>query len=322
MIRTIGILGGSGFVGRHLANRLHGDGYRLRIFTRHRERHRELLVIPSVQLVEVDVHDPLRLRAAMEGCDAIVNLVGILNERGDTGRTFHQAHVQLTDRVIAHCQRLGIDRVLHMSALNASLQGPSHYLRSKGIAEHNVLAAAANGLRVTVFRPSVIFGPDDTFLNRFATLLHLSPVLPLAKPNARFAPVYVGDVVEAFAHALHQKQTVGQRYDLCGPQAYTLYELVRYVKQLTGAHTWIVGLGDRLSKLQAEVMEHVPGKPLSRDNLRSLSIDNVCTGANGLVALGITPTPLETVAPQYLAHRYAKAQYAHYRSEAGRARAY
>jgi NADH dehydrogenase len=147
-------------------------------------------------------------------------------------------------------------------------------------------------------------------------------VLPLAKPDARFAPVYVGDVVEAYARALREKATFGRRYDLCGPRTYTLRELVLYTRALIRSRAVVIGLGDFLSRLQAGVMEYVPGKPLSRDNLRSLSIDSVCTGENGLTTLGITPTALETIAPQYLAHRYSRARYAEYRSEAGRARAY
>ena len=209
-----------------------------------------------------------------------------------------------------------------MSALGASPQAPSNYLRSKGIAEDHVMAAQGNGLDVTVFRPSVIFGPEDSFLNRFAGLLRMSPLLPLAKPRVRFAPVYVGDVADAFMHALTNKSTFGRRYDLCGPLVCTLKELVTYVKKTVGVRTIIVGLGDTLSKIQAAILEHVPGKPLSKDNLRSLSIDSVCAGENGLGALGIKPTPLEAVAPQYLAHHNLKGRYADFRSEAGRARAY
>jgi NADH dehydrogenase len=321
-IRNVCVLGGSGFVGRHLVNRLHMEGCRVRVLSRHRERSRHLLVIPTVEVVEVDVHDPMRLREAMDGADAVINLVGILNERGDQGRGFHKAHVELTTRVIDFCKRNGTRRLLHMSALHASPQGPSNYLRSKGIAEEHVMAAGGAGLQVTVFRPSVIFGPEDSFLNRFAGLLRLSPVLPLAKPDARFAPVYVGDVVEAYARALREKATFGRRYDLCGPRTYTLRELVLYTRALIRSRAVVIGLGDLLSRMQAGVMEYVPGKPLSRDNLRSLSIDSVCTGENGLTTLGITPTALETIAPQYLAHRYSRARYAEYRSEAGRARAY
>ncbi|MCG3201183.1 MAG: hypothetical protein NFCOHLIN_01048 [Gammaproteobacteria bacterium] len=321
-IHSVCVLGGSGFVGSHLVNRLHMEGCRVRVLTRHRERSRHLLVIPTVEVVEVDVHDPMRLREAMGGSDAVINLVGILNERGDQGRGFHKAHVELTTRVIDACKRNGTRRLLHMSALHAAPQGPSNYLRSKGIAEDHVMAAGSAGLQVTVFRPSVIFGPGDSFLNRFARLLRLSPVLPLAKPNARFAPVFVGDVVEAYARALRDKATFGRRYDLCGPRIYSLRELVLYTRELIRSRTIVIGLGETLSRLQAGVMEYVPGKPLSRDNLRSLSIDSVCSGENGLMTLGITPAPLETIAPQYLAHRYSRARYAEYRSEAGRARAY
>jgi NADH dehydrogenase len=320
--RLVCVLGGSGFVGTHLVSRLHAASFRVRVLTRHRERNRHLLVLPSVQVVEVDVNDPMLLREAMAGADVVINLVGILNEHGDKGKGFHKAHVELATRVIDFCKRNGTSRLLHMSALGAAPQAPSNYLRSKGIAEDHVMAAQGSGLDVTVFRPSVIFGPEDSLLNRFASLLRLSPLLPLAKPKARFAPVYVGDVADAFMQALTSKSSIGRRYDLCGPTVYTLKELVTYVKKTLGAHTLIVGLGDTLSMIQAAMLEYVPGKPLSKDNLRSLSIDSVCSDQNGLEALGIKPTPLAAVAPQYLAHRNLKGRYAEYRREAGRARAY
>jgi NADH dehydrogenase len=319
--RRVCILGGSGFVGTHLCNRLHADGFRLRVLTRHRERSRHLLVIPSVELVELDVNDPILLREAMEGADIVVNLVGILNEHGDRGKGFHKAHVELTTRVIDFCKRNGTKRLLHMSGLHAAANGPSNYLRSKGIAEDHLMAARGD-LNLTIFRPSVIFGPEDSFLNRFAGLLRLAPVLPLAKPNARFAPVFVGDVVEAFARSIDDKSTFGRRYDLCGPQIYTLRQLVEYAKRQIGGGAAIIGLSDGLSKLQAAVFEHVPGKPFSKDNLRSMSLDSVCGGENGLLTLGITPTPLESVAPQYLGHHKLRCRYDAFRSAAGRARAY
>lgn len=315
------ILGGSGFVGSHLCNRLHADGYRIRVLTRHRERSRHLLVIPSVEVVELDVNDPMLLREAMEGAGIVINLVGILNEHGDRGKGFHKAHVELTTRVIEFCKRNGTRRLLHMSALHAAANGPSNYLRSKGIAEDHLMAARGD-LDITIFRPSVIFGPQDSFLNRFAGLLRLAPVLPLAKPGARFAPVFVGDVVEAFVRAIDDKSTYGRRYDLCGPQVFTLRQLVEYVKTQIGAGTGIIGLGDGLSRMQAAVFEHVPGKPFSKDNLRSLSVDSVCGGENGLAHFGITPTTLESVAPQYLAHRSLRCRYDAFRSAAGRQRAY
>lgn len=297
----IALLGGTGFVGRHLINRLARDGHELIVLTRRRERHRDLLVIPTLQLIEADVHNPVILRTHLSGCTAVINLIGILNERGDDGRGFHHVHVELAEKLIAACHELGIPRLLHMSALHASTQGPSHYLRSKGRAEESIHDAAHHGLQVTSFRPSVIFGPGDSFLNRFALLLRWTPLFfPLACPQARFAPVCVTDAAEAMARCLDDPHSYGRRYDLCGPRIYTLHQLVAYTARTIGVRRLIVPLPDWLSKLQANVLEYVPGKPFSRDNLRSLQVDSVCTDAGALLQLGITPTPLEAVAPDYL----------------------
>jgi NADH dehydrogenase len=321
LIHKVCVLGGTGFVGRHLLNRFTRERFQLRVPTRRRERHRDLLVMPTVDVIEADVHDPEVLRRLFEGCDAVVNLVGILNERGDDGSGFNRAHVELAGKVVAACQATGVRRLLHMSALNAGAGAPSHYLRSKGLAEDLVFAASSNAFKVTSFRPSVIFGPEDSFLNRFASLLRMTPVcFPLARAKARFSPVYVNDVAEAFTVAMTDPDSYGQGYDLCGPKVYTLGQLVQYVNELIGTDWLILPLSDGLSRMQAAVLERVPGKPFSRDNLRSLSVDSVCTGDNGLRALGITPTVLEAVAPAYLAQRRSRGLYSEFRNLAGRLR--
>lgn len=311
MIKTIAILGGTGFVGRHLVNHLTKARYPLRVLTRRRERHRDLLVIPTLDLVEADVHDPAVLERELRGCGAVVNLIGILNERGDDGSGFRAAHVDLARKLVAACRANGIARLLHMSALNAdAAAGLSHYQKTKGEAEDLVHAAAGEDLRVTSFRPSVIFGPDDDFFNRFARLLRWTPlVFPLGCPNARFAPVYVGDVVEAMALSLTDPETEGRRYDLCGPKIYTLAELVAYTAQCLKLSRYVLPLSPRLSLMQAELLERVPGKPLSLDNHRSLQTDSVCGGENGLQTLGITPTSIETVVPMYLEARGQRGLY-------------
>ncbi|HTT07961.1 MAG TPA: complex I NDUFA9 subunit family protein [Gammaproteobacteria bacterium] len=297
----IALLGGTGFVGRHLISRLARDGHRLKVLTRRREKHRDLLVIPTLRLIEADVHNPAHLRMHLAGCTAAINLVGILNEHGDDGRDFHHVHVELVEKLIAACRDLGVHRLLHMSALHASPAGPSHYLQSNGRAEELVQDAARHGLQVTSFRPSVIFGPGERFLNRFAQLLRWTPLFfPLACPQARFAPVCVTDVAEAMARCLDDPHSYGRRYDLCGPRTYTLHQLVAYTAQIIGVRRFIVPLPYFLSKLQASVLEYAPGKPFSRDNLRSLQVDSICVGGGALAALGIMPTPLEAVAPDYL----------------------
>jgi NADH dehydrogenase len=300
-INTIGILGGSGFVGGKLANLLDGRGFKLRLLTRSRERCRYLWMLPNTRIIEVNVHDQDALSLALADCDAVINLVGILNERKDDGRGFQRVHVELVSKVVKACKVNGIRRLLHMSAMNADPFGPSYYLRTKAEAEDLVMNATDDGLGVTIFRPSVIFGPGDAFLNRFAQLLRTAPLMfPLACTNARFQPVYVGNVVEAFYRTLTQADSLGRRYDLGGAEVKTLGELVDYVAHVIGVRRVIIPLGPLASRLQANVLEFFPGKPFSRDNYRSTQEDSVCRGENGLVQLGIEPTTLGTIVPTYL----------------------
>ncbi len=311
------ILGGTGFVGRHLANRLVARGYEVVIPTRRLMRHRELLVLPTVRLVEGDVHNPVFLRRILEGMDAVVNLVGILNERGRSGRGFARVHAELPAKLVQACREAGVRRLLHMSALNAALGAPSHYLRTKAMGEDTVHRAAGADLHVTSFRPSVIFGPDDSFTNRFARLLKLARwVFPLACPEAKLQPVYVEDVSHCFVAALTDTRTYGQRYELCGPRVYSLREIVTYLARLLGLNIRIVGLSDRLSLLQAAVMEFVPGKPFSLDNYRSLQIDSVCPKGFPEI-FGIAPKGMEGIVPGYFGHR-TEGRLGRWRSSAGR----
>jgi NADH dehydrogenase len=297
------VLGGSGFVGHALAERLVEAGHRVRIFTRRRERHRDLLVLPTAELVEGDVHNPAFLRQQFEGADAVINLVGILNERGRSGKGFEHAHAQLPQKVIEACRAAGVHRLLHMSALNASVSGPSHYLRTKGLGEEAVHRAHGPELAVTSFRPSVIFGPRDGFTNRFAGLLRLVPgVFPLACPQARLQPVCIDDVATAFVRALSDHRSYGNRYNLCGPKVYTLRAIVEYLATVLGRRVRVIGLNDTLSYLQALALEFAPGKPFSLDNYKSLQVDSVCP--QGFPAVfGVTPASLEEVVPRYLQPR-------------------
>lgn len=299
--RSICILGGSGFVGRSLCARLVTLGHQVKVLTRRAFRQRDLLVLPTLKLVEGDPYNGVWLQREFAGCDTVVNLVGTLNQSRRQG--FEQAHVELPRKIIEGCRVSGVRRLLHMSALNASIHGPSEYLRSKGRGEE--LVHAASGLQVTSFRPSVIFGPRDSFVNRFAALLRLAPgVFPLACPEAKFQPVYVEDVIECFVRALDDSRCFGGRYDLCGSKVHTLRKIVEYIAQLLGKRVRIVGLNDRLSWLQAAVMEFVPGKPFSLDNYRSLQVDCVCQHGFPPV-FGLTPAALENIVPTYVGHRSA-----------------
>jgi len=321
LIRKICILGGSGFVGRTIANRLTRDNYRIRIPTRDREsRRHELILLPTTELVQANIHDPAELHEQLDGCDAVINLVGILNERGRDGSGFRRVHVDLVRSVIETCRELGIRRLLHMSALNADAErGSSHYLKTKGEAEAMVLAAESPELHVTCFRPSVIFGREDSFFNRFAGLLKLTPLLfPLACPKARFAPVYVGDVAEAFALSLNDPDTYGRSFNLCGPHEYTLQQLVEYTAEVADLKRKVFPLGDFLSRLQAAVFDFVPGKPFSTDNYLSTRIDSVCNGSGDFGFFGITPTAVEAIVPGYLGNRNMRSLYTEFRREARR----
>lgn len=293
-INHITVLGGSGFVGTRLCSLLQQRGFRVRVLTRNASNCRALAVLPNVEIVTSSTLDKSVLGDLLSGTDAVINLVGILNERGHSGKGFFSAHTELAQALLRTCQELNIGRILHMSALNANPDGPSYYLRSKGQAENYLLTFAGKKTRVTLFRPSVIFGPNDSFLNRFARLLRITPIMPLACPNARFSPVFVGDVVQAMADSILDSRSYGQKIDLCGPRVYTLREIVEYTAKVCGLKRLVIGLPNSLSYLQAQVLEFVPGKPFSLDNFHSLSIDSVCEKP----PLGTTT--LESVAPGYL----------------------
>jgi uncharacterized protein YbjT (DUF2867 family) len=300
------ILGGSGFVGRHVCAALAARGLRVRVPTRDRERAKHLTMLPTAELVVADIHDADALHELVRGCDAVINLVGVLHGgRGKAG--FRAAHVGLASKMVAACRETGVRRVLHMSALHAAAERPSEYLRSKGEAEAIV---RGSDLAVTIFRPSVIFGPDDSFLNRFARMLKAAPALIVPAAHARFAPVHVGDVARAFDTALQRHASIGHTYDLCGPRAYTLQALVEFVAHTTGNKRMIFGADATLTNLMAFAMELKPGKKLmSMDNVRSMQIDSVC--ADGCVfPFGIAPQTLEATAPAWLAHRTPRGRYA------------
>ena len=311
-ITEVCVLGGSGFLGRHVCHALAAAGYRVRVATRDRERAKEqLILLPTVDVATVNIHDPAALAAFVRGADAAINLVGVLHDgRGD--RSFQAAHVELARNWVAACRSHGVRRLLHMSALAAARDGPSRYLRSKGEAEAIVRGSK---LGWTLYRPSVVFGPGDSFLNLFATVLRFSPVVALACPGARFQPVYVEDVAAAFVTGLADLGSLGKSYDLCGPRVYTLRELVEYVGRVTGRRRPVVGLSDRLSYFQALAMELLPVKLMTRDNYYSMKVDNVCSCD---FPFGIAPTALEAVAPSYLGQRTPRSRYQRFRGQAHR----
>lgn len=300
-IQRVCLIGGTGFVGRHLVARLARDGIAVRILARHPERHRDLGVPRGNEVRAVGVCRAPDLAGLMNGCDAAMNLVGILNENKRT--SFRQVHVELVEQIVEACKLAGVGRLLHMSALHASeTNGASTYLRTKGEGENRAHTLGRPSVLVTSFRPSVIFGPGDSFINRFRQLMKIPGPLPLACPNSRFAPVYVGDVAEAFARALPDRHTAGRAYQLCGPRVFTLREIVQYIAWHSGNYKGIIGLNERLSRLQAQVLGALPGRPFTLDNYRSLQVDSVCD-EDGLGELGITPTDMDLVVPPFLARQ-------------------
>lgn len=300
-LKNVLLIGGSGFVGGWIASCLSQRGVRVTIATRHRDNTKKLIMLPTVRMVEARVNDQQALVELMRGQDAVINLVGILHDRDSRlpyGKGFAAAHVELTKSIVAAMQQSGVRRLVHMSALNAAGDGVSEYLRSKGDGEAVAQAAMAE-LDVTVFRPSVIFGPGDAFLNMFATLLKLFPIFPLAGGSARFQPVYVGDVAKAFCDCLGDHSTFGRTYDLCGPKVYTLRELVEYTARLVGKPRRIIDLGNGgWAYLQAGLLWLLPKPPMSPDNLRSMDVDSVTDGSHDYPDW--RPTALEGVAPSYL----------------------
>jgi NADH dehydrogenase len=317
---SICVLGGTGFVGSRLVTRLVAAGHRVKVLTRNRERHRHLLVLPELNLVNANVHDAGELAVQFKSVQVVINLVGILNERGHGGSGFSAAHTELARKVAGTCRSAGVLRLLHMSALGADAQaGPSHYLRTKGEAEQVVRAECGDAVDFVIFRPSVIFGPDDSFINRFAHLLRLVPlVFPLARASARFAPVYVDDVVQAMQRCLRGGAASERSLELCGPDIYTLREVVAFTARTLRLRRWIFGLPDFMARLQGVVLGLIPGKPFSLDNFRSLTVDSVCS-ENGFALLGMEPQSMPGIVRQYLGAKSRTGLLDDYRESARRA---
>ena len=308
------IVGGTGFVGRAVAEELARTGRRVRVVTRRQARAKPLAVLPTVEVMEANVHDAASLRRCFENMDVVINCVGILHET--RRQSFQACHAELPARVVEACRASGVQQLIHLSALGAAADAPSAYQRSKAAGEAAVRQGAGI-LPYTIFRPSVIFGEGDRFLNLFATLLRWLPVLPLAGSHARFQPVWVEDVARCIAGAVGNRHAFGRVYELGGPRVYTLAELLRLVAATLGLRRAVIGLPAPLARLQAFAFEHLPGKLMTRDNLASMGVDNVCAQPFPAV-FGFRPSPVEAVVPQYLRATSARARYSQYRGHAGR----
>ena len=300
MNENLVILGGSGFVGRSvcglLVDRSGGGGAQVIVPSRAPASAKHLQLMPTVRVAQADVHDEAQLTELLRGRDAVVNLVAILH---GSEAAFARAHVALPRTLARSCAAAGVKRVVHVSALGVGPNAPSHYLRSKTDGEAALRDA---GLDLTILRPSVIFGAHDRFLNLFAQLQGVFPVMPLAGADARFQPVWVQDVAAAIVKCLDDDATIGKIYELAGPQVFTLRELVQIAGRCAGHARPVIGLPDALGQLQALAMELLPGAPLmSRDNLASMRVPNVASGKlPGLEQLGIEAATLASVVPDYL----------------------
>jgi NADH dehydrogenase len=312
------VLGGSGFVGRHVCEQLARLGWHITVPTRRAVNAASVQSLPGLTVIEASVHNEADLARLMPGHDAVVNLVAMLHGNEDR---FESVHVDLPGKIASAMKKAGVQRLVHVSALGANPQGPSMYQRSKARGEtvfHNA------GLDLTVLRPSVIFGAEDKFLNLFADLQSVVPFMPLAGSGTRFQPVWVADVARAVAVCLQKPYTIGQTFELCGPDVLTLGELVKRAGQWAGVNQGrgrpVIGLPMWVGWLQAAVMELAPGEPLmSRDNLASMKVDNVATGKlPGLQALGISAASAAGVAPTYLGHRGPRSKLNRWRAGAGR----
>jgi len=314
-IRSVCVIGGSGFLGRHVVRRLAAQEIFVRVPTRRRERAKDLILLPTVDVLNADVHDPRTLERLIAPVDAVISLVGILHESGK--ETFQRNHVDLPRKIVDACRETGVKRLVHVSALKATLDAPSAYLRSKAEGESQIHAARATGIHTTILRPSVIFGREDHFLNLFAMLARLLPVIVLSSPQARFQPVFVEDVARVMTACLPDPHSFGQSYSVCGPKIYTLRELVESVCRIMGVRRPIIELNEWLSLLQAGILERLPGTLMTRDNIYSMRVDNVC-GSALPERFGLSPTPLEAVVPEYLAGATPRTRYRWFRFRARR----
>ena len=313
-MKKILILGGTGFVGRHLCEKLSERPYRATVLTRRRASANHLQMLPMVDVIEGSAHDGATLAALVADHDAVVNLIAILH---GNQAAFDKAHVQLLQTLVDSCPASGKKRIVHVSSLGADANAPSMYQRSKARGE---AVLAASGQEVTVLRPSVIFGAEDKFLNTFASLQKMLPFIPLAGSTAKFQPVWVEDVASALVECLENRDTIGQTYEACGPGVFTLKELVQLAGQYSGHDKPVIGLPDGVARIQAALMELAPGQPImSRDNLDAMKVDNVAGGKlPGLQALGIAPSAISAVVPFYLGNKGLRSGLMAKRKTAGR----
>ena len=308
---NICLIGGSGFIGTELASQLAGAGKNIRVLSRDLRKMKSLRVVPTVEVQQVDPHDEASLTHALADQDVVINLVGILNQSIGKGGTFAEAHTGLAKNIASASKKAGVKQIIQISSLHADAEnGPSEYLRTKGEA-CNILKDS--GIPVTIFCPSVVFGNGDGLFTRFANLLQAMPFMPLACADARFSPVYVGDVARQITLAVDDADFIGKSVNLCGPEVFTLREIVQYTADVLEIKRPIIGLPDGIAKIQAWIMELIPGKPFSRDNFDSMQVDSVCDDSDSH-----QPTSVQKIVPTYLGKMNRQSRLQHYRELARR----
>lgn len=316
--RKVLLIGGTGLVGQALANRLSSQGVRVVMPTRRRDTVTPLSVLPNVDIVRANVYDTDQLQTLMQGVDAVVNLAGVLHDAGEQkpyGYRFWKVHVNLLEKIVYAMRMADVKRLVHVSAIGAAKDAPSGYLRSKHAGE-TVCEMAGEHLDVTIFRPSIIFGRKDAFLNVFASLINNLPIIPIIGADTKFQPVYVGDVANAIVSSLSNVSTFGQTYELCGPKVYTTLELEQYLSVILGKKPKFTKVSASLAGLLAKVLYLLPNPPLSPDNIKSMQVDYVTDGSKNYPDWN--PQNLESVVPAYLSPRRPQMRLDTYRIKAGR----
>ena len=310
--KRIVIFGGTGFIGREVAARLIRAGAYVTVLARRPYRNKEMLVQPRLRLVQGDVRDPMAVGQALSGQDAAINLVGILD---GTPRQMQALHVDWPRRLVDSGREL--KRLVHVGAVNADTGSDSRYLATKGQGEEIIRGA---GVPWTILSPSVVYGNGDTFFNRFALLLRLAPgVMPVIRPEARFSPVFVGDVAEAIIASLTRDDLSGKRLALGGPEEWTMRQVVEYTRSQIGVRRLLVNVPRAVAKMQARVMGLLPGRPFSLDQYHTLQVDAVA-GPEDLRMIGIEPTAVDTIVPAYLGKSRKQVLYDRFRHESSGAR--
>ena len=308
------VFGGAGFVGRHLIRRLARDNWTVSVVTRRPHRHRDLLVMPTVKLIESEWPDPEFIDSLLGKNDTVINLVGILNESKQ--QTFESSHVTLPETLARVGLEKNIRRLIHMSSLGADVNGPSRYLQSKGRGEQVVLEAGKRGLEFEILRPSIVFGPDDSFTCLFATLLKLSKgVFCVISPQSQMQPVYIGDLVNCIMHAVEQQSCTGGSFDIAGPEIFSFCELIQLIDSMSGGRHRLIPLNDFFTKLVATFMQFTPGKLITPDNVRSLQVPNIIQTAQP-EPYGVQSRQFEETAATWL--RPQTRELDTYRAQAGR----